>query len=150
MNILSNRLLLKPIIPIDNPHRGSGDLLGCWLLMSSQSNKNKAASNANQNRTEPGRRLGKHPMKLITHPIRGNQMEWIAVLDKLNISPVIRHQSLRRIQNRMHSPNHPTQSADNQQSYENVSWHKQPNDPKLSHAACDFRKPKTFSANLKA
>jgi len=28
MNILSNRLLLKPIIPIDNPHRGSGDLLG--------------------------------------------------------------------------------------------------------------------------
>ena len=25
MNILSNRLLLKPIIPIDNPHRGSGD-----------------------------------------------------------------------------------------------------------------------------
>ena len=24
MNILSNRLLLKPIIPIDNHHRGSG------------------------------------------------------------------------------------------------------------------------------
>jgi hypothetical protein len=36
MNILSNRLLLKPIIPIDNPHRGSGDLLGFGTLNSSQ------------------------------------------------------------------------------------------------------------------
>ena len=33
MNILSNRLLLKPIIPIDNPHRGSGDLLGHWSII---------------------------------------------------------------------------------------------------------------------
>ena len=33
MNILSNRLLLKPIIPIDNPHRGSGDLLGGDLVI---------------------------------------------------------------------------------------------------------------------
>jgi hypothetical protein len=31
MNILSNRLLLKPIIPIDNPHRRSGDLLGSMV-----------------------------------------------------------------------------------------------------------------------
>ena len=42
MNILSNRLLLKPIIPIDNPHRGSGDLLGHWLSF----NPNLIKSNA--------------------------------------------------------------------------------------------------------
>ena len=31
-NASTKILLLEPIIPIDNPHRGSGDLLGCMVI----------------------------------------------------------------------------------------------------------------------
>jgi hypothetical protein len=96
--------------------------------MSSKFGKKKNAGNDNHNRTNSRAGLSNTPEHhVICQPRRINQMKWIAVLDKLRISPTRRHQSLRRTQKRMHSPNHPTASADDHQSYENVSRHKQPN-----------------------
>ena len=102
-------------------------VLGCWLLMVRNSGISKNANDASHNNTEPSKSLSQIPMQHVAHPCWPNQMKWITVLDKLRLSPTKRHQSLRWTQKRMHSPNHSKARTDHQQSYVNVSRHKQPN-----------------------